>query len=50
MVNFMVANNDDAGFGSLRQAIMDANAVPGLDTIFFDTAGLSSPPPKRFRC
>jgi autotransporter-associated beta strand protein len=44
MVNFLVANNDDAGFGSLRQAIMDANAVPGLDTIFFDTAGLFATP------
>jgi autotransporter-associated beta strand protein len=44
MANFLVANNDDAGIGSLRQAIMDANVAPGLDTIVFDTAGLFATP------
>ncbi len=37
-----VVNADDAGAGSLRQAILDANAAPGLDTITFAIPG--SPP------
>jgi parallel beta-helix repeat protein len=37
---FNVTNLDDAGAGSLRQAIEDANAAAGADTITFD-AGLS---------
>jgi tetrahydromethanopterin S-methyltransferase subunit B len=32
---FIVTNTDDSDFGSLRQAILDANANPGLDTIIF---------------
>jgi parallel beta-helix repeat protein len=38
--NFTVTNLNDAGLGSLRQAIADANAAPGADTITF-AAGLS---------
>lgn len=33
---FMVSNTDDSGPGSLREAIVQANAVEGLDTIEFD--------------
>ena len=33
--NFTVTNLNDAGAGSLRQAIADANSVPGPDTITF---------------
>jgi hypothetical protein len=33
---FTVTNTNDSGAGSLRQAILDANANPGLDTIAFD--------------
>src|SRR6266550_948505 len=44
MANFLVANIDNAGIGSLRDAIMNANAAPGLDTIVFDTAGLFATP------
>ena len=29
---FTVTNTNDSGAGSLRQAILDANANPGLDT------------------
>jgi hypothetical protein len=36
---FTVTNSDDAGAGSLRQAILDANGNPGLDTIAFDIPG-----------
>src|SRR5438067_10009320 len=32
---FTVTTTADAGPGSLRQAILDANANPGLDTIAF---------------
>lgn len=32
---FLVLNLDDAGAGSLRQAILDANATPGADRIRF---------------
>ena len=38
-VTFTVINTDDSGAGSLRQAILDANAAPGLDTIAFDIPG-----------
>ncbi|MEW6359460.1 MAG: choice-of-anchor Q domain-containing protein, partial [Planctomycetota bacterium] len=37
---FTVLNNADSGAGSLRQAILDANAAAGADDIQFD-AGLS---------
>lgn len=36
---FSVVNTDDAGSGSLRQAILDANANAGDDTIDFSVAG-----------
>ena len=36
---FVVTNTDDSGAGSLRQAILDANANPGADTIMFDIPG-----------
>jgi titin len=50
---FTVANNNDAGPGSLRAAILQANARPGPDTITFNIPGageallinLSSPLP-----
>jgi VCBS repeat-containing protein len=34
-----VTNLSDSGVGSLRQAILDANANPGPDTIVFEVAG-----------
>jgi hypothetical protein len=37
--SFTVTNTDDSGPGSLRQAILDANANPGADTITFDIPG-----------
>lgn len=33
---FMVLNDADAGAGSLRQAVLDANGLGGPDTIIFD--------------
>jgi hypothetical protein len=36
---YTVVNTDDAGVGSLRQAILDANANAGADTIAFNIAG-----------
>jgi hypothetical protein len=36
---FMVTNTNDSGPGSLRQAILDANAAPGTDTIAFNIPG-----------
>ena len=36
MTTFTVNNTDDSGLGTLRQAIEDANAKAGLDTIEFD--------------
>ena len=37
--SFVVINVDDGGPGSLRQAILDANANPGADTITFAIPG-----------
>lgn len=37
--SFPVTNDDDAGPGSLRQAIIDANGAGGPDTIPIDTTG-----------
>ena len=36
---FTATNTNDSGAGSLRQAILDANANPGLDTITFGITG-----------
>ena len=36
---YTVTNTSDSGAGSLRQAILDANANPGADTITFAVAG-----------
>ena len=36
---FTVTNTNDSGAGSLRQAILDANAAGGADTIAFNIAG-----------
>ena len=36
---FVVTNTNDSGAGSLRQAIIDANTQPGLDTIAFNIPG-----------
>lgn len=40
-MTFVVTNVNDSGAGSLRQAILDANANPGLDSINFNIAGPS---------
>ncbi len=37
--NFVVTNANNHGTGSLRQAILDANAIAGPDTIVFNIAG-----------
>ena len=36
---FTVINTNDSGAGSLRQAILDANANPGTDLIEFNIPG-----------
>src|SRR5690349_902405 len=36
---FVVTNTNDSGAGSLRQAILDANANPGPDDITFNIPG-----------
>src|SRR5689334_10615591 len=36
---FTVSNTNDTGPGSLRQAILDANATPGADVIVFNIPG-----------
>jgi IPT/TIG domain/S-layer homology domain len=36
---YTVTSTNDAGAGSLRQAILDANANPGADTVAFNIAG-----------
>jgi len=38
---FTVTNNGDSGAGSLRQAILDANALAGTDRIEFNISGSS---------
>src|SRR5215207_7416596 len=40
-VTFVVTNVNDSGAGSLRQAILDANANPGADSISFNITGPS---------
>lgn len=39
LATFTVTNTNDSGAGSLRQAIIDANANAGLDSIEFNIAG-----------
>jgi hypothetical protein len=39
LASFTVTNTNDSGAGSLRQAIIDANALAGADTIDFNIAG-----------
>ena len=39
MATFTVTNTNDSGAGSLRQAILDANAQAGTDTISFNIPG-----------
>jgi hypothetical protein len=39
---FTVSNTNDSGTGSLRQAILDANAAPGADVITFDPTAFST--------
>jgi hypothetical protein len=39
LATFTVTNTNDSGAGSLRQAILDANAAAGEDTITFSTSG-----------
>ena len=42
---FLVTIVDDGGTGSLREAILSANASPGLDTIAFDLGSLGGTTP-----
>jgi uncharacterized protein (TIGR03437 family) len=39
---FIVSNTNDSGPGSLRQALLDANAAPGLDAIAFNISGTTT--------
>lgn len=39
---FTVSNTNNAGAGSFRQAILDANSTPGPDTVVFDFPALYS--------
>lgn len=40
LATFFVSNLDDSGEGSLRQAVLDANALPGADEIVFEEGAL----------
>lgn len=40
--NFTVTSNADSGPGTLRQALADANALPGTDNILFNLPGTPS--------
>ncbi len=42
LVTYTVTNTSDSGAGSLRQAILDANANAGADTIVFNITGSGS--------
>ncbi|MBL1178647.1 DUF4347 domain-containing protein [Pantanalinema sp. GBBB05] len=42
LATFSVTNANDAGVGSFRQAILDANATAGADNIVFDAAFFST--------
>ncbi|HEX8199173.1 MAG TPA: hypothetical protein VF590_01705, partial [Isosphaeraceae bacterium] len=39
LATFTVANTNDGGAGSLRQALLDANATPGTDTVAYNLPG-----------
>ena len=41
--SFVVSNTDDSGTGSLRQAILDANAQSGANDITFDPTAFATP-------
>lgn len=41
--DFLVTNTNDAGEGTLRQAVLNANAIAGNDTITFDAAVFATP-------
>ena len=41
--DILVTNINDSGAGSLRQAVLDANAQPGLDTIAFAIDEITGP-------
>src|SRR4051812_32606647 len=43
---FTVTNDADAGAGSLRQAILDANARAGADDVAFDPAFFNAANPR----
>lgn len=40
---FVVTNTEDAGAGSLRQAVHDANTAVGDNTVIFDLSGVANP-------
>lgn len=42
-LNTVVKNNNDSGADSLRQIILDTNAIPGADTITFDPTVFATP-------
>ncbi len=46
VATFVVTTTDDSGPGSLRQAMLDANAMPGTKTIAFNLPGI---PPHSIR-
>src|SRR5262249_53630605 len=39
LATFAVTNLNDSGAGSLRQAVLDANATAGADVVSFSVAG-----------
>src|ERR1700687_151818 len=48
LATFTVLTTNDSGPGSLRQAILDANGNPGLDTIAFNIGGGSQTIPPAY--
>ena len=44
LATFTVTSNADSSPGSLRQAILYANTIPGKDTINFDIGAISEAP------
>jgi trimeric autotransporter adhesin len=45
---FLVTNANSSGLGSFAQAILDANAQPGTNTIAFDVNGGGAQPSERY--